>query len=414
MGGMEAVLIALLAAAAAAIVWLAVARRTPAPVAVGEVPATVVQQAVALAVADANDRAARERDLAVQAAVQQAVVVVREQLAMQSQQADATLAGRQQLIDARLGEVQAGVAEQMQRLTQAVQQLGESTAQKFGDVDSSLRAHAEVTFALQATTSGLRDALANSNARGQWGERMADDVLRLAGMLPNVNYVKRTAVAGESRVIPDFTFLMPDRHVMFMDVKFPVDAYLQYLQATTEAERNAYRDTFIRAVRGHVKELARRDYARVDDRPSVDNVLMFVPNETIVGFIHEHSPALIEEALRDKVVICSPLTLFAFLGVIRQAFDNFRMEQTSREMLALLGKFGVQWQKYSEQVDRVKKQFSAVAAGFDELAGTRRRQLERPLHDLEALRAERHIALVGQLFAIEVHDDEPVVRQLGA
>ncbi len=414
MNGMEAVLIALLAVAVAAIVWLAVARRPSAPVVAGEVPAAVVQQAVALAVADANDRAARERDLAVQAAVQQAVVVVREQLAMQSQQADATLAGRQQLIDARLGEVQAGVAEQMQRLTQAVQQLGESTAQKFGDVDSSLRAHAEVTFALQATTSGLRDALANSNARGQWGERMADDVLRLAGMLPNVNYVKRTAVAGESRVIPDFTFLMPDRHVMFMDVKFPVDAYLQYLQATTDAERNAYRDTFIRAVRGHVKELARRDYARVDDRPSVDNVLMFVPNETIVGFIHEHSPALIEEALRDKVVICSPLTLFAFLGVIRQAFDNFRMEQTSREMLALLGKFGVQWQKYSEQVDRVKKQFSAVAAGFDELAGTRRRQLERPLHDLEALRVERHVALDGQLFAIDQPDDDPVVRQLGA
>ena len=66
MNGMEAVLIALLAVAVAAIVWLAVARRPSAPVVAGEVPAAVVQQAVALAVADANDRAARERDLAVQ------------------------------------------------------------------------------------------------------------------------------------------------------------------------------------------------------------------------------------------------------------------------------------------------------------------------------------------------------------
>jgi DNA recombination protein RmuC len=309
--------------------------------------------------------------------------------------------------------VKSVVHDDLARLSAMVQQLGEQTAQKFGDVDRSLQAQAEVTQALHSTAASLRDALANTNARGQWGERMADDVLRLAGLLPNVNYVKRTAVAGEGRAIPDFTFLMPDHHVMFMDVKFPVDSYLSYLQATTDAERGAHRDAFLRAVRGHMKELARRDYANIDDRPAVDNVLMFVPNETIVGFIHEHSPALIDEAMQEHVVLCSPLTLFAFLGVIRQAFENFRLEQTSREMLGLLGKFSVQWKKYNDQVDRVKKQFDTVAGSFDDLAGARRRQLERPLRDLEALRQERHVAIEGELFALE-SDDDSTVRQLGA
>jgi len=417
---MEVLLVALLVAAAAVIAWLLVGRRAApvvaAPVVV-EVPQHLVQQAVAAAVAQATEHVSRDSDRAVQAAIQQAVLLSAQQLGSHTQAADASLAGRQQLIDAKLGEVQAGVAEHMQRLTAAVQQLGESTAQKFGDVDRSLRAQAEVTFALQSTTSGLRDALANSNARGQWGERMADDVLRLAGMLPNVNYVKRTAVSGDGRIIPDFTFLMPDQHVMFMDVKFPVDSYLAYLQAGTDAERSAHRDAFLRAVRGHMRELAQRDYARVDDRPSVDNVLMFVPNETIVGFIHEHAPALIEEAMREKVVLCSPLTLFAFLGVIRQAFDNFRMEQTSREMLALLGKFGVQWRKYADQVEKVKKQFGAVATSFDELAGTRRRQLERPLRDIDALRVERHVAVEGELFTLDAAADVAGfdnVHELGA
>jgi DNA recombination protein RmuC len=418
---MESVLVLLLAvtaiAAIAAIVWLAANRRpavssAPAPL-VPQVPAELLQQAVAAAVSQANDRASHERDMAVHAAVQQALMFTKEQLGAATQAADASLLGRHQLIDQQLGEVKSVVHDDLQRLSTMVQQLGEQTAQKFGDVDRSLQAQAEVTQALHSTASSLRDALANTNARGQWGERMADDVLRLAGLLPNVNYVKRTAVAGEGRAIPDFTFLMPDQHVMFMDVKFPVDSYLQFLQATTEAERSAHRDAFLRAVRGHVKELARRDYANVDDRPAVDNVLMFVPNETIVGFIHEHSPALIEEAMREHVVLCSPLTLFAFLGVIRQAFENFRLEQTSREMLSLLGRFSVQWKKYNEQVDRVKKQFDTVAGSFDDLAGARRRQLERPLRDLEALRQERHVAIEGELFAIEP-DEDRTVRQLGA
>ena len=70
------------------------------------------------------------------------------------------------------------------------------------------------------------------------------------------------------------------------------------------------------------------------DRRSVDYVLLFLPNETVSGFIHEHDPTLVDEALGQKVVLCSPLTLFALLGVIRQAFDNFIVEQTSDEILA--------------------------------------------------------------------------------
>jgi DNA recombination protein RmuC len=244
---------------------------------------------------------------------------------------------------------------------------------------------------------------------------MAEDVLRLAGMLPNVNYVKRTAVVGPGRVIPDFTFVLPDDHVLFMDVKFPIDSYLQYLQATTDAERSAHRDAFLRAVRGHMKELAKRDYARADDRPAVDNVLMFVPNETIVGFIHEFAPDLVEDALRERVILCSPLTLFAFLGVIRQAFDNFRLERTSREILALMGAFDKQWDKYVDQVDKVKRAFDSVSKNFDELTGARRRALEKPLDEIAALRRAQSMPVDGQLSAADADDDaDPVVRQLGA
>lgn len=353
-------------------------RSVPLP---AELSPQLVQQAVAAAVSQANERASRERDLAVQASVEQAVTMVREQLG-----------GGQQLIDAKLGEVQAGVRSDLVRLAQIVQQLGESTGQRFGEVDRSLQLHAQITQSLAGTANSLREALASSNARGQWGERMAEDVLRLAGLHENVNYVKRTALSGEGTGIPDFTFQLPKGHVLFMDVKFPMSSYLKFLEATTDVERMQHRDTFLRDVRARVKELAKREYASVDDRPAVDNVLLFVPNESLAAFIHESDSTLVDDAMRQHVVICSPLTLFAFLGVIRQAFDNFMIEQTSNEILNLLGKFSQQWGKYSEAVDKVQRQLDTVTKSFDELSGTRRRALERPIADIAALRTRQGFA----------------------
>jgi len=422
MSGMEVVLVALLIVAVAAIAWLLATRRSVAvappvaPVApvVAEVPQAVLDQALAALFAQVNERGQRDRDQAIQAALQQGALLNAQQLGSHTKAADASLAGRQQLIDAKLGEVQAGVQADLGRLSQLVQQLGEATSERFGQVDRSLQVHAEITQSLAGTANGLREALASSNARGQWGERMAEDVLRLAGMQEHVNYVKRTAVSGDGTGIPDFTFVLPKGHVLFMDVKFPMASYLKYLEAGTEAEKSAHRAAFLRDVRARVKELAKREYSLTDDRPSVDNVLLFVPNESLAAFIHEADQTLVEEAMRQHVVICSPLTLFAFLGVIRQAFDNFMIEQTSQEILGLLGKFGQQWGKYADTVERVKRQFDTVARSFDELATTRRRALERPLNAIDDLRRRQGLPVDGQLFG-ELDDvGLDNVRELGA
>lgn len=297
-------------------------------------------------------------------------------------------------------DTDSAVRADLQRLTSLVDQLDRTTAERFGRVDTSLQWHIEATRQLNSTASGLREALASSNARGQWGERMAEDVLRLAGLHEHVNYVKRTAVTGDGAGIPDFTFRLPKGHVLFMDVKFPMAAYLRYLDAGSDDERATHRAAFLRDVRGRVTELARREYAATDDRPAVDNVLLFIPNESLASFIHETDPALIDDALRQHIVLCSPLTLFAFLGVIRQAFDNFAIEQTSQEILVLLGRFGQQWTKYTEQVDKVKRQFDTVTRSFDELAGTRRRQLERQLTAIDDVRRRQALPTDGPLLSL--------------
>ena len=416
---MELVLIVLLVAAvgvaSAMIAAEVVRRRSSADLA--PVPVVSVQEAVSLALAEMRLHTGAERDASVRAALEQAAVMQREQLgaaaATAREQSSAELSAKKDVIDSRLDQVTDEMRVELGKLTAMVSTLSDTSAQKFGQVDSSLRAHAEITQTLSESARALREAMASPTARGQWGERMAEDVLRLAGFIENVNYVKQTQLDGATGR-PDFTFPLPKGHELYMDVKFPMAGYLRFMDATTDAERQAHRAAFLRDVRLRVKELAKRDYARQSARESVDYVLMFLPNEQLTGFIQEHDPQLIDDAMAQRVVMCSPLTLFAFLGVIRQAYDNFVIEQASDQILALIGKFGIQWQKYSEALERTKVKFEQLDRQFDELVGTRKRQLEKPLHQLDAVRRERNLPIDGELFP-ELDDDTPDnIRRLGA
>ncbi len=403
-----------------------------------------VDAAVSRAVADARQQASAERDAAVQAALEQAALLQREQFqasmerqseqlvstttqvkahldaasAQMKEQTSSDLGAKKDVIDARLDQVHAEMRTELSKVTEMLTTLGQTSAQKFGEVESSLKAHMEIANTLSESTQALRSALANPQARGQWGERMAEDVLRLAGFVENVNYVKQAQIDGGSGR-PDYTFRMPKGQTLFMDVKFPMAAYLRYLEADTDAEREAHLKRFLTDVRARVKELSKREYAIEGGGSAMDNVLLFIPNEQITGFIHEHDPALIEDAMGQQIVMCSPLTLFAFLGVIRQAHDNYMIEQTSDEILQLIGKFGTQWTKYADQIDKIKRRFEGVERDFEALAGTRRRALERPLRELEAIRQQRNLPVDGELFALEADPDDETppsgnIRHLGA
>ena len=382
---LAAVLVAVAALVVGAVALVTLLRRTAAP---------SDEQSRQL-LDEARSQAASERDAAIRAALEQSAVLNREALGAQVAATHAELDAKKALIDARLEAVSDDMGAQLSRVEAQLTELSRSNAVSLGQVSEQLQMHASTTRSLADTTQGLREALANSKTRGQWGERMAEDVLRLAGFVEHINYEKQIAVEG-GRSIPDFTFMLPKGHVLYMDVKFPLSAYLRYLQATTDDERSRERQQFLRDVRLKVKDLARRDYL---DRARItcDQLLLFIPNESVSAFIHECDPSLIDDALRDKIVFCSPLTLFAMLGVIRQAFDTVMLEQTSDEVLRLVGALRTQFDKYTEAVDKLGKRLDSVQSAFDDLNGTRRRALERPLAKADELRRERGLAIAPDL-----------------
>ena len=220
----------------------------------------------------------------------------------------------------------------------------------------------------------------------------------LAGFVDGIQYRKQKAVGGGG--IPDYTFLLPQGLSLHMDVKFPLDNYLRHLEAEGEGERARLRDAFLRDVRARVREVCTRDYI-CPERDTVDYCLLFIPNEQVYAFIHEHDATLLDEGLRQKVVFCSPLTLYAVLVVIRQAVQNFALERTSNEILSLLGRFRRQWEKYTECMDGLGKRLDAAQREFQALTTTRARQLERPLDRLDQLRRDRGLPVAADADGVE-------------
>lgn len=278
------------------------------------------------------------------------------------------------------------MTSELEKVSNLMKELEKDRVEKFGELTTQLKTTGEQTAILMQTTNMLREALASTKARGQWGERMAEDVLRLAGFIENVNYQKQKTIEGAGSR-PDFTFFLPRNLKLNMDVKFPLDNYIKFLEAGTEMEKEKFRSDFLRDVRARIKEVTTREYINPEQN-TVDYVLLFIPNEQIYAFIHEQDSTILDEGIKNKVVFCSPITLFAVLAVIRQASENFNLEKTSNEILSLYGAFKKQWVEFVKKLEVVGERIEQAHKEYETLATTRKRQLEKPLNKIEELRTQ--------------------------
>ncbi|MEC8465276.1 MAG: DNA recombination protein RmuC [Actinomycetota bacterium] len=382
---MEILIVVLLAAVLVALAGVIATSRKPAPVPTAPphaFPSTeeltsqiklVNEQALNGAIAELNQRAEAHREETIRTVTQ-----------MVTQQSGEALGKRAEVISTTLKGVHNDVSKRLAELNHELDQLRQHNAGQFSSVS-------EAVTLLSQRTADLNEVLSSSQKRGQWGERLAEDMIRAAGLVEGVNYSKQDTTAAGGR--PDFTFTMPPDRVLFMDVKFPLDRYVAHLDADDDATRATTKADFVKAVRSHVDALAKRDYIDQTTEDALDYVLMFVPNESISGFVHEADPHLIDWALERKVVLCSPLTLYAFLVVIRQATESFHTEQTAAEITQQINKFSKEFDNYSAAVDKVRATFNKLDNELGAIAtdGTRFRKLSVPVRDIEKLRKRQGI-----------------------
>lgn len=319
-----------------------------------------------------------------------------ETLSKQTQLGGQELEGKKQLIDQTL----AAMKTDLLGVQTLVTTLEKDRENKFGELTNQLKNSVEVTEKLRETTDHLKTALASRDVRGQWGQRMAEDVLRLAGFIEGVNYLKQKSLATGT-AIPDYTFLLPQNLKVNMDVKFPLDNYVQFLEAAAETDRQAYKKKFLQDVRQRVKEVNNRDYINPAEN-TVDYVIVFIPNEQVYGFINDNDRTLLDDAMKSKVILCSPVTLYAILAVIRQAVDNFSLEKTASQILALLGTFNKQWEEFQKSLDKMGKKIDEAHDEYQALTTTRRKKLEKPLIQIEEIRRQNGILIEEASEEVEV------------
>jgi len=301
------------------------------------------------------------------------------------------LESKKELIDQNIEAIGKTLSEVQKR----IEDVGRTSGEKFSEVTTLIKKHEDVTSKLKETTERLSHALASPKKRGEWGERMAEDIIRLVGMVEGINYMKQKTLESSSGR-PDYTFFLPNNLKINMDVKFPVDNYMHYLNAEAEHDRKRFRDELLKNTKVMIKQVTTRDYINPSEN-TIDYVIMFIPNEQVFSFINESDTTIMDEALKQKVILCSPFTLYAVLAVIRQAVENFNLEKTASEILKLLGEFSKQWNAYKEKFMLMGERLDAAKKEYDTLITTRTNMLERPLKKIEDLRGQKAIDLEEQL-----------------
>jgi DNA recombination protein RmuC len=273
--------------------------------------------------------------------------------------------------------------QQMTELGQQVEELNRQNDRNKTSVDEAVKS-------LSLQTAALAKVLSNPRERGSWGERMLEDILQRAGLILGINYAKQE-VQKKSNLKPDYTFFLPLGQVVYLDSKFPAENYLKYFEAPDDAIRAACVETFKENLNRHITALEKTNYPKNGDRPSVDYMLAFIPNESVMGFIQQHDPNAIDKALKSKILLCSPLTLYAFLAVVRQATESFNMQEKANEILELNGRVRAAWAVYKNRLQDIWDQF-------------------QELHDIIRMVT---VGKVMQDFSAPLRDAEELIRKSG-
>jgi DNA recombination protein RmuC len=303
-----------------------------------------------------------------------------DQMGQQRVDAERQLDAKKALIDTELKRV----TKELDGVRNELGLAEKSRSVLFADLSRQMQDASAQYSNLAEQTASLRGVLASQQARGQWGERMADDVLRAVGMVEHVNYERQQSLPGDHSGRPDFTFSLPHGQVVNMDVKFPMAAYLRMLETEEAVVRDGHRKQFLLDVRKHIKDLGGKDYVNAQQN-TVDYVLMFIPNESLFSFIHDQDPEMIDRALGQKVILCSPITLFAVLAVIRQAVQVFGLEQRSKAVQDVLAGIRSEWQKFIAAYETVGTRLQSTRNAYDDLTGRRTRQMDKQFAKIEAL-----------------------------
>jgi DNA recombination protein RmuC len=270
-------------------------------------------------------------DRALQSHSESFLRLAQEHLAQHRLRADTALGEREQAIAALVKPIGDALRDATAQLAGIEKERHEVYGQLRGELQSVHLAHA----ALQTETRELVKALRRPEVRGQWGEITLRRLTELAGMVENCDFMEQEQLFGEDgRARPDMIVHLPDGRSLVVDVKTPLDAYLEAVDATNEESRRAALVRHARTVRNHVRELAARRYwERVEESPEF--VILFIPGDQFLTAALEQDPKLLEDALRERVMLATPTSFVALLKAVAYGWRHRKLDENAARVREL-------------------------------------------------------------------------------
>ena len=257
------------------------------------------------------------------------------------------------------------------------------------------------TEQLNTRATKLTDILSNPQAYGEFGEVTLDQLLKIVDYKINVHYFKKKPLEENSKLIPDFTFKLPENKLIHLDSKLNLAGYkdineLQEKLYTAKEQSEIDKinedissniDTFKKATKKSIDSISSKYKEGLGD-DTVDYVFMYVPYESSYSFLIEQSitykdknnkpvsETILEYALRKNVVITNPSLLMSYLTTIRQAVETFNIQSNVKEIISLQREFLEEWGYYRDAYGEIKKTLEKAVKEWENVADTRTNVLE--------------------------------------
>lgn len=222
-----------------------------------------------------------------------------------------------------------------------------------------------------------------SKVQGDWGETVLDELLQSQGLTKGIHYDTQATIkdasgsvvksAEGSMLRPDVILHLDQRREVIIDSKVSLTAFIDYVNAETEDERQRCLKLHLDSLTKHVKELSSKDYSSYIKSPKVkmDYVIMFVPNTGALWTALNALPDLWRRSMEKNVFIADEQTLFAALRIINltwtqiaQAQNHERVFELANEMLNRVGQF---WKEYEAMGKALKKVSEAYESGRNKI-----------------------------------------------
>jgi len=293
--------------------------------------------------------------------------LAKETLESQLAAARGDLGKRQEAIEGMVRPIK----EALERYEAGIRSLEQIRQEAYGGLKQHLEELTVTHRQLQKETARLVQALHTPQVRGRWGEITLRRVVEVAGMSRYCDFEEQPSVSTEDdgRLRPDLTVRLPGGRTVVIDAKVPLASYLEAVEATDEAARQAALARHARAVKEHMRALSTKSYWS-QFKSSPDFVILFLPGESFFSAALEQERGLIEYGMDNRVVLATPTTLIALLRTVAHIWKQEQLtenaERIAREGTVLLERLAV----FSEHLGRMRDGLSKAVQSYNAAVGS--------------------------------------------